>query len=125
MKKRYSRNVIAETFYHRDYSTTVSNVKGRCKIAGLGWWYFAQVSHDLRMPDREADGTATWSLLTLRSASDGLPHVSSATIRAALLVAGWTWQHTHSWSEMGTALRQRKAGPVTVVDPDAEAKNLD
>ena len=79
-----------------------------------------------RMPDREADGTATWSFLTLRqtlrSAPDGLPQVSSATIRAALVAAGWTWHRSRSWCETGTALRRRKAGPVTVVDPDAEAK---
>jgi hypothetical protein len=79
-----------------------------------------------RMPDREADGAASWSLLTLRQAlrraSDGLPHVSTATIRAVLLEAGWTWQRSRSWCETGKALRRRKAGPVTVVDPDAEAK---
>jgi transposase len=79
-----------------------------------------------RMPDREADGAASWSLLTLRqalrSASDGLPQVSTATIRAVLLEAGWTWQRSRSWCETGKALRRRKAGPVTVVDPDAEAK---
>ena len=79
-----------------------------------------------RMPSREADGAATWSLLTLRQAlgraPDGLPQVSTATIRATLLEAGWTWQRTCSWCETGTALRRRKAGPVTVVDPDAEAK---
>src|SRR5262245_27412092 len=79
-----------------------------------------------RMPDREADGAASWSLLTLRralrSASDGLPQVSTATIRAVLLEAGWTWQRARSWCETGKALRRRKAGPVTVVDPDAEAK---
>ena len=79
-----------------------------------------------RMPSREADGTATWSLLTLRqalrNAPDGLPQVSTATIRAALVAAGWTWQRSRSWCETGTAVRRRKAGPVTVVDPDAEAK---
>src|SRR5262245_48407662 len=54
-----------------------------------------------RLPDRDADGTATWSLLTLRqalrTAPDGLPQVSTATIRAALLAAGWTWQRSRSW----------------------------
>jgi len=39
-----------------------------------------------------------------------------------LLEAGWTWQRSRSWCETGKALRRRKAGPVTVVDPDAEAK---
>src|SRR5262249_27686750 len=54
-----------------------------------------------RKPDREADGTATWSLLTLRqglrTAPDGLPAISTATIRAVLRDAGWTWQRTRSW----------------------------
>jgi hypothetical protein len=69
------------------------------------------------MPSRQADGTASWSLLTLRqalrSAPDGLPHISTATIRAALVAAGWTWQRTRSWCETGTAVRRRKAGPPT------------
>jgi len=79
-----------------------------------------------RMPDREADGTATWSLMTLRhalrTAPDALPHVSTATIRVVLLAAGWTWQHSRTWCETGKAVRRRKAGPVMVVDPDTEAK---
>jgi hypothetical protein len=78
------------------------------------------------MPDRDVDGTATWSLLTLRqalrTAPEGLPHVSTATIRAVLLAAGWTWQRSRSWCETGKAVRRRKAGSVTVVDPDTEAK---
>src|SRR5262245_46425199 len=79
-----------------------------------------------RMPSREADGAATWSLMmlrqALRNASDGLPSISTATIRAVLRDAGWTWQRTRSWCQTGKAVRRRKAGPVTVVDPDAEAK---
>ncbi len=79
-----------------------------------------------RTPDREADGTATWSLMTLRralrTAPDGLPHVSTGTIRAVLIDAGWSWQRSRSWCDTGTAQRKRKSGIVTVVDPDAEAK---
>jgi hypothetical protein len=79
-----------------------------------------------RTPDRERDGTATWSLMTLRralrTAPDGLPKVSTGTIRAVLIDAGWTWQRSRSWCETGTAQRKRKSGIVTVVDPDAEAK---
>lgn len=79
-----------------------------------------------RMPDREADGTATWSLVTLqrtlRTAPDGLPTVSTATLRSVLRDAGWTWQRTRSWCETGTVVRRRKAGPTTVIDPDTEAK---
>ena len=79
-----------------------------------------------RTPDRERDGTATWSLMTLRRAlrttPDGLPKVSTGTIRAVLIDAGWSWQRSRSWCETGTAQRKRKHGVVTVVDPDAEAK---
>jgi hypothetical protein len=79
-----------------------------------------------RTPDRERDGTATWSLMTLRyalrTAPDGLPNVSTGTIRVVLIEAGWTWQRSRSWCETGTAQRKRKCGIVTVVDPDAEAK---
>jgi transposase len=84
------------------------------------------VAEARRMPDRDADGTATWSLTTLRhalrNASDGLTQVSTATIRTVLLAAGWTWQRSRSWCETGKAVRRRKAGPVTVIDPDTEAK---
>ncbi|HEX2184581.1 MAG TPA: helix-turn-helix domain-containing protein, partial [Chloroflexota bacterium] len=49
-----------------------------------------------RAPDREQDGTATWSLTTLQRAlhraPDGLPDVSTATILAVLWEAGYTWQ---------------------------------
>lgn len=79
-----------------------------------------------RAPDREADGTATWSLTTLRQAlrraPDGLPHVSTYTIRAVLHDAGWSWQQSRTWCDTGKALRKRKDGVVEVTDPDAEAK---
>ncbi len=79
-----------------------------------------------RAPERDTDGTATWSLMTLRralrAAPDGLPSVSTATIRAVLIEAGWSWQRSRSWCDTGTAQRKRKQGIVTVVDPDAEAK---
>ncbi len=82
-----------------------------------------------RTPDRERDGTATWSLMTLRhalrTAADGLPNVSTGTIRAVLIEAGWSWQRSRSWCETGTAQRKRKRGIVTVIDPDAEAKKVD
>jgi transposase len=79
-----------------------------------------------RVPDRKLDGTATWSLLTLqralRQAADGLPGVSTHTIWSVLHDAGYTWQKDRSWCETGTVLRKRKAGTVTVHDPDAAAK---
>lgn len=81
-----------------------------------------------RVPDREQDGTAVWSLRTLRWAlrQSGLPQISTATIRQVLREAGLTWQNQRSWCETGTAQRRRRragqAVVVTVTDPDAEAK---
>jgi hypothetical protein len=79
-----------------------------------------------RVPDREGDGTATWSLTTLqralRAAPDGLPRVSTKTLLYALWEAGYTWQQSRTWCDTGTVVRKRKAGPVTVTDPDATPK---
>lgn len=79
-----------------------------------------------RQPDREKDGTATWSLSTLqravRRAADGLPTVSHETIWKALHDAGWSWQKDRSWCQTGTVLRKRKTGIVEVTDPDTAAK---
>jgi transposase len=79
-----------------------------------------------RVPDREKDGTATWSLTTLqralREAPDGLPDVSSYTIWCVLHDAGWTWQKDRTWCNTGTVPRKRKEGVVEVTDPDAEGK---
>jgi transposase len=78
-----------------------------------------------REPTPEADGTATWSLAalrrTLRAAPDGLPKVSTYTIRLVLRESGASYQRTRTWCPTGKALRRRKAGPV-VADPDADAK---
>ena len=79
-----------------------------------------------RPPERERDGTATWSLVTLqralRRAPDGLPQVSTYTLWCVLTDAGWSWQRTRSWCPTGTAVRLRKRGRVLVHDPDADAK---
>jgi transposase len=81
-----------------------------------------------RPPDRERDGTAVWSLSTLRRALrwNGLPHVSTYTIWKVLADAGLSWQKHRSWCDTGTAQRRRRragrAVVVTVTDPDAEAK---
>jgi len=79
-----------------------------------------------RAPDRERDGTATWSLTTLqralRRAPDGLPTVSTATILQTLWGAGYTWQRSRTWCRTGVVVRKRKAGPVEVTDPDATPK---
>jgi len=79
-----------------------------------------------RTPDRERDGTATWSLTTLqralRQAPDGLPQVSTYTIWIVLREAGFSWQASQTWCETGKVKRKRKSGVVDVTDPDAEPK---
>lgn len=50
-----------------------------------------------RTPAPETDGTATWSLLMLRRAPDGLPQVSPYTMRAVLQGAGFRWPRTRTW----------------------------
>jgi hypothetical protein len=82
-----------------------------------------------RTPSCETDGTARWSLSTLqrrlRAADDGLPGISTFTIRKVLLEAGYDWQQSRSWCQTGKAERLRKRGRAVVTDPDAEAKKND
>jgi len=84
------------------------------------------LSEVARTPDSETDGTASWSLNTLkqalRQAPDGLPHISTYTIHQVLLEAGYSWQTSRTWCHTGQVERKRKAGIITVIDPDAEAK---
>jgi hypothetical protein len=79
-----------------------------------------------RQPDREQDGTATWSLSilqrALQQAPDGLPNVSIYTLWCVLRDAGWTWQKNRTWCKTGTVTRKRKGVVVEVTDPEAEAK---
>lgn len=79
-----------------------------------------------RQPEPAEDGTASWSLMTLRralrEAPDGLPRVSTYTIRSVLKDAGYRWLSNRSWCQTGEVVRRRKSGPVTVTDPDAVAK---
>lgn len=79
-----------------------------------------------RIPDREKDGSATWSLSllqnALRNAPDGLPNVSIDTIHKTLHEAGWRWQRDRSWCNTGTVLRQRQGETVEVTDPETEPK---
>ena len=79
-----------------------------------------------RAPERDKDGTSTWSIDTLKSAlrqaPDGLPDVGHEMVWETLHEAGYTWQRDRSWCTTGTALRHRKSGSVEVTDPDAQAK---
>ena len=77
-------------------------------------------------PTPERDGTATWSLATLRrairEAPDGLRRVSTDTIRRVLHESGASYQRTRTWCPTGRALRRREAGPAVVTAPDSDAK---
>jgi transposase len=77
-----------------------------------------------RAPDRRADGTATWSLSTLERTvrREGLSAIGATTIRRVLHDAGSSYQRSRTWCPTGTAVRQRKHGSVTVVDPQTEQK---
>ena len=82
-----------------------------------------------RTPDREQDGTATWSLTTLqqslRQGEDDLATISRDTIWRVLHEADMSWQKSRSWCSTGQVQRKRKAGIVTVIDPQREAKKTD
>jgi transposase len=77
-----------------------------------------------REPDREKDQTATWSLMTLRTAlrKQALPKVARETIRKALHEAGYSYQRTRTWMRTGYAERKRKSGTVTTYDPKTPEK---
>jgi transposase len=79
-----------------------------------------------RAPTPERDGTATWSLSTLkgslRSTPDGLPKVATSTIWQVMHEAGLSYQQSRTWCPTGAALRKRVSGTVVVTDPDAESK---
>jgi transposase len=78
-----------------------------------------------RKPDREMDGTGTWSLTTLQRAVRKRPkleHISRDTISGVLHDAGLTWQRDRTWCETGVSIRKGKHGRRAVVDVDAAAK---
>ena len=78
-----------------------------------------------RTPDRQVDGTATWSLKTLERAlrQEALPRVSASTIRAVLHAAGYRFGKTRTWCPTGTAVRKRHGWSVTVQDPKTGEKS--
>ncbi len=77
-----------------------------------------------RIPDRQADQTANWSLSLLRKAlrATDLPHIANETIRQVLHENGFSYQRTRTWCRTGYALRQRKSGTVTVYDVETPEK---
>src|SRR2546421_3957036 len=75
-------------------------------------------------PNREQDQSATWSLRLLQRAlrRDLLPRIGASTIRRVLHQAGYVFGRSRTWCRTGTAVRVRKAGVVTVNDPQAQEK---
>ena len=53
-----------------------------------------------------------------------MPTVSTFTLWNTLHEAGYSWQQDRSWLQTGQAKRKRKAGVVTVTDPDTVAKKI-
>lgn len=121
-------------------ATTVANLVGRFNQRGLAALgigpgrgrkptYDADARAQIvttaqRQPDRKTDGTATWSLSTLARTlrREALPRVGATTIRRVLQDAGSSYQRSRTWCPTGTAKRKRKAGVVTVTDPQTEEK---
>ena len=95
-------------------------------ITNIRKWSRTIIAEAARPPRAETDGTNHWSLTSLqralREAADGLPEVSTETIGRVLHNAGYTWQVDRTWCRTGEVQRVRKAGVVTVMDADAEAK---
>lgn len=84
-----------------------------------------QILEQLRSaPDREQDQSATWSLKLLQRTLRRrlLPRLGASTIRRVLHQAGYVFGRSRTWCRTGTAIRVRKAGVVTVHDPQAEEK---
>lgn len=77
-----------------------------------------------RAPDREQDGTATWSISTLTRVlrRKGLPRISEYTVLCTLNEAGYTYQEDRTWCHTGRVLRRRKSGVVEVTDPEGAPK---
>ncbi len=57
-----------------------------------------------------------------RTLRRSLPRIGASTIRRALHQAGYVFGRSRTWCRTGTALRVRKAGVVTVHDPQAQEK---
>jgi len=111
--------------FNRVGLAAVSIAPGRgCKATYLLSARAQIVATAQREPDRRTDGTAIWSLSTLQRAlrRAGLKQVGTSTIRRVLEDAGSSYQRTRTWCPTGTAQRKRKAGVVTVTDPQTEEK---
>ena len=118
--------------FHREGLAAVAGRHGGGPAIQYGPAERARILQEFhRPPDREQDGTATWSLSTLqralREAPEGLPAVSTFTLFETLHRAGYSYQENRTWCYTGTALRKRKRKDgttevVKVTDPQAEEK---
>ncbi len=125
----FSRQAVAqlvERFHQRAMAAVLTVAPGR----GRKLTYDQQVRTSIlqtvqRPPDRQVDGTATWSLKTLERTLRrelGLPKLCAHTIHMVLLEAGYTYQQSRTWCPTGTAERVRKEGVVVVHDPQTQEK---
>ena len=78
-----------------------------------------------RPPDRARDGTATWSLTTLRAAlrraDDGLPRIRTYTIGPARHAAGLSWQKSRTRPETRIGEGKGKRGGEGTASPPRAA----
>lgn len=78
-----------------------------------------------RAPDWEQDGTATWSLSTLRQAIwPELSKVSTYTLWCVLHEAGSSWQKSRTWCDTGRVQRPRKRESPLSPTPTERRKKL-
>ncbi len=123
-KETESVSKLVRRFHHGGLAALFI-AAGRGRKVTYGSSARSQIVQELqRDPDREQDGTATWSLSTLQRClrKSGLPQLGATTIRRVLHEAGYVFGRTRTWCATGTALRKRKAGVVTVHDPQTEEK---
>ncbi len=126
---RRHRNAVAElvTRFNREGLAAVTPRSGGGPPVQYGAAERARIVAEFhRPPDREQDGTATWSLTTLqrslRDAPDGLPQISTFTILHSIHEAGYTWQQNRTWCQTGITLHKGKHGVEERHDPYTQEK---
>ncbi len=127
---RWSGDAVAQLVARFDQAGLVSLAPGRGGGQPKRYTPREQerILREVRLvPNRDEDGTATWSLTTLqrvlRRAPYGLAGISTYTIWWVLHEAGFRWGKDRSWRATGTAVR--KSGTVTVTDLAAGRRKLD
>lgn len=117
---------LVKRFHQRGLAAVCSIAPGRGRKLTYGREIRRHILQTVQTPpDRQVDGTATWSLKMLERTlrrQEGLQNLSASTIHQVLLEAGYSYQQSRSWCPTGTAERVRKEGIVTVHDPHTEEK---